>query len=93
MELPKTYKCPNTAFPHKEDKTVIEELWKDRGRHGTIPYLNEFVTIDSPLLKTFGIFAVVFLYDYCTECGTRFCRQIVEGKGNVTSRGNLPGTG
>jgi len=93
MDLPKTFQCPNKSFQHTgENKTVIEELWKQHSKQGAPPYPTEFVTIDNPLVQVFGIFAVVFVYDWCSECGTRFCRQIVEGKGNVTSRGKLPGT-
>jgi hypothetical protein len=94
MELPKKFKCPNHSFPHSgEDKTVVEELWKQHSKQGAPPYPTEFVTIDNPLLKVFGVYVAVFLYDWCTECGTRFCRQIVPGTGNMTSRTKIPGIG
>lgn len=93
MELPKKYQCPNRSFQHSgEDKTVVEELWKTHSKQGAPPYPTEFVTIDNPHIKIFGVYVVVFLYDWCTECGTRFCRQIVEGKGNLTPLPKFPGS-
>ena len=91
MELPKKFQCPNRSFIHSgEDKTVIEEVWKDQGKKGDIPYQSEFVVFGNPAIQVFGVKVVVILYDFCTECGTRFARQMVEGKANLTTSNKMP---
>ncbi len=91
LVLPKKFKCPNRSFHHTSDVTIIEQVWKDKSKQGIPPYLKQVIPIDDPRIAITSR-AIILCYDICAECGTYFCRQIVEAMGTAQTV-PMPNTG